>query len=104
MSSPAYPAQNERTALAWQRTALSLMVASMLVLRLTVDALGAPALVGTGIAFPLALWVFVESRSRYRHHAGLRLRSRARGGRAGAALTSALVMLGGLELAAVMLT
>jgi uncharacterized membrane protein YidH (DUF202 family) len=96
-------AQNERTALAWQRTALSLMLASAVVLRLTVDELAASALVGAGIAFPLALWVFIESRDRYRHHAGLRRRSRGRGGRAGAALTSAMVVLGALELVAILL-
>lgn len=103
MTAQANGAQNERTALAWQRTALSLMVASTLVLRFTVDELGAPALTGAGIAFPLALWVFIESRGRYRHDAGLRLRSRGRGGRAGAALTAAMVLLGVLELAAILL-
>jgi uncharacterized membrane protein YidH (DUF202 family) len=103
VSTPANGAQNERTALAWQRTALSLMVASALVLRLTVHELGASALIGAGIAFPLALCVFLESRGRYRHDAGLRLRSRVRGGRAGAALTSAMVLLGSLELVAILL-
>lgn len=102
MSAPATGAQNERTALAWQRTALSLMIASALVLRLTVDELGPLALVGAGSAFSLALWVFLESRGRYRHDAGLHLRRRTRSGRAAAALTFALVMLSGLQLAAVL--
>jgi uncharacterized membrane protein YidH (DUF202 family) len=104
VSPSANGAQNERTALAWQRTALSFMVASALILRLTVDELASAAFIGTGIAFPLALWVFIESRGRYRHAAGLQLRSSARGGRAGAALASVLVMLGGLELAGIVLS
>ena len=103
MSTPANGAQNERTALAWQRTALSLMAGSTLAVRLSVDELGVPALIGAGIAFPLALWVFVESRGRYRHDARLRPRDRARGGRAGAALASAMALLGSLELAAILL-
>lgn len=101
MSASANGAQNERTALAWQRTALSLMVASTIVLRLTAVELGALALVGVAIAFPLAFWVFLESRWRYRHHAGLQQRGRPRGGRAGAALVSAMVLLAWLELAAI---
>lgn len=102
MSAPATGVQNERTALAWQRTALSLMIASGLVLRLTIDELGPLALVAAGSAFSLALWVFLESRGRYRHDAGLHHRRRSRGGRAAAFLTFALVMLSGLQLAAVL--
>ncbi|HET6628068.1 MAG TPA: DUF202 domain-containing protein [Nocardioidaceae bacterium] len=64
--------QNERTALAWQRTALSLMAGSALLSRLTFDRLGPFSFVSVLVGMPLGLWVFVESRRRYRDKAALR--------------------------------
>lgn len=43
-------AARERTVLAWQRTALALIVAAAIVARLTIDDLGAAALWGGGLA------------------------------------------------------
>jgi len=91
---------NERTALAWQRTALSLAGGSAILARLTLDRLGVAALLSVAVAAPLALWVFWESRGRYRHDADIDRRSRSRGGRAPFAITLAALVLGFSELAA----
>lgn len=91
---------NERTALAWQRTALALVAGSAILARLTFDRLGVLALVSVVVALPLSVWVLVESRGRYAHDAGVRRRRRPRGGRAPAALTVATAVLALTELAA----
>jgi uncharacterized membrane protein YidH (DUF202 family) len=91
---------NERTALAWQRTALSLAGGSAILARLTLDRLGAAALVSVAVAAPLALWVLWESRGRYRHDADIDPRSRSRGGRAPLAITLATLVVGFCALAA----
>lgn len=93
-------AGNARTALAWQRTALSLVAGSALLSRLTLDQLGSVALLSFAVVAPLGTWVFLESRGRYRHDAGIALRPRARGGRAPAALALATLVMGVTELAA----
>lgn len=95
-------AQNERTALAWQRTALSLLAGSAAVSRLTVDRLGPLALLCVVVALPAAGWVFLESRGRYRHDADIKPRDRPRGGRAPAALTLVTVAIAVTELAALL--
>lgn len=58
---------NERTALAWQRTALSLAAGAAVVGRLTVGRLGAATVVLAVVVFLLCAWVFAESRRRYAH-------------------------------------
>ncbi len=93
---------NERTALAWQRTALSLMAGAAVLARLTFDRLGLVAVATLGVALVLALWVLVESRGRYDHDAGTRLGERARSGRAPAALAVATVVVGLTEAAALL--
>lgn len=80
---------NERTALAWQRTALSLMVAAAILARLTFHELGRTAVLVLGVAVRLSAWVFFESRGRYRRT--------GRGGRASMALTVATCLLCGTE-------
>ena len=90
--------QNERTALAWQRTALSMLAASAVMARLTWSSGGVGALVILVVAAGLSLWVFIESRGRYAHSAEMRLRPRPRGGRAPLALTVAAALLGSAEL------
>ncbi len=95
---------NERTALAWQRTALALMAGSAILARLTFDRLGALALLSVVVALPLSLWVLLESRRRYAHDAGTRLRPRLRGGRAPAALTIATAIIAITELAALIVS
>ena len=94
---------NERTALAWHRTALAIVAGSALLTRLTYDQLGLLALASVGVALPLGLWVFVESRGRYDHDAGVRRRPRSRSGRAPAALVVATAAIGLTELAALLL-
>ena len=93
---------NERTALAWQRTALALIAGSAVVSRLTVDRVGVLAVVSLVVTMPLALWVMVESRGRYAHDAGVRRRPRSRGGRAPTVLTLVTVLVGLTELAALL--
>lgn len=102
MSGPAADAggANERTALAWQRTALAVVAGSAVVARLTWRDLAAAALVPLVASMVLGLWIFAESRGRYAHDAGTRPRSRPRGGRAPTALAVATVLLAGTELAA----
>ena len=91
---------NERTALAWQRTALSLLGGAAVVARLAFDDLGLMAVVGFLVVLPLVAWVMWESQGRYHHHAGVRLRARPRGGRAPAALAVVAVVVALTELAA----
>ena len=91
---------NERTALAWQRTALSLAAAAAIVARLTWSELGPLAGVLLLGALGLSGWVFVESRGRYRHDAGTKRRPRPRGGRAPFALALATALVAATELAA----
>ena len=90
---------NERTALAWQRTALSLIAASAVIARLTWSRLGVVAVAALTVATLLSLWVFVESRGRYAHDAGSGSRGRSRGGRAPAAVAVATALIAVTELA-----
>lgn len=89
---------NERTALAWHRTALAIVAGSALITRLAYQQIGPLALLSVGVALPLGLWVFVESRARY----DTRRRARSRGGRAPAALVVATAAVGVTELAALL--
>jgi uncharacterized membrane protein YidH (DUF202 family) len=49
--------QQERTALAWRRTGLALVVGALTIGRLTLDTLGAVVLVPAAVAAALAAWV-----------------------------------------------
>ncbi|MFE6645194.1 DUF202 domain-containing protein [Nocardioides sp. NPDC057772] len=93
-------AANERTALSWQRTALSLLGGSAIIARLTWQSMGFLILLPLGVAALLALWVFIESRGRYSHDAGTRSRGRSRGGIAPTALAISTTLLAATELAA----
>jgi len=91
---------NERTALAWQRTALSLLGGAAVVARLAFDDLGLLAVLGFVVVLPLVAWVLRESQGRYHHDAGVRPRAGPRGGRAPAALAAVAVVVALIELAA----
>jgi uncharacterized membrane protein YidH (DUF202 family) len=93
---------NERTALAWQRTALSLVAGAAILGRLVVPQLGRVAVALLGVAILLCLWVFAESRWRYVQQLGLRNRSRERGGRAALSLTVAACLIAVIELLALL--
>jgi uncharacterized membrane protein YidH (DUF202 family) len=99
---PAPGVHNERTALAWQRTALSLLAGAAVVARLALDDLGLVAVLGFLVVLPLVVWVMWESQGRYHHHAGVRLRTRPRGGRSPAALAVVAVVIALTELAAIL--
>lgn len=54
-------APQERTALAWRRTGLALLVGALTIGRLTLDTLGAVVVLPTVLAAALAGWVLVEA-------------------------------------------
>ena len=83
----------ERTVLSWQRTALALVAGAAVLSRVTADELGTASLLGLALTMPLALGVLV---------AGSR-RGRPGDGRPAAALCAGTVVLGVLQLAAVLL-
>lgn len=62
--------QNERTALAWHRTALSVVVTAAIVTRLGMDSIGAAAGAALVVALPVAGWVVLVSRRRYQRRQG----------------------------------
>ncbi|MDT0203203.1 DUF202 domain-containing protein [Nocardioides sp. AE5] len=89
---------NERTALAWQRTALTLTAGAAIMARLAIDDNGRAALALLVVAAMLGTWIFFEASLRYRHSTGQRERIRGRGGRAGLTLTVATVLIAAGEL------
>jgi uncharacterized membrane protein YidH (DUF202 family) len=93
-------AANERTALAWQRTALAVLAGSILVTRLTFKDIGHLAFLCTAVSVPVTLWLFTEGRLRYLAHRGSRPRAAARGGRSSAAIALASVSVAVTEVAA----
>lgn len=93
---------NERTVLAWQRTALALVAGSAILTRLTVDILGWFALLSVGVAAPLGLWLMWEGRGRYLRDAGQSRRLQGRGGRAPLAVAIATIAIGATELVALL--
>ncbi|MFS3130725.1 DUF202 domain-containing protein [Nocardioides sp. Bht2] len=88
---------NERTALAWQRTALSIVGGAAILARLRAADLAVLA-VPLALAAMLGLWVLFESRGRYRRT----VRAERRGGRAPAALTLATALIALSELFALL--
>lgn len=62
----AHGAQNERTSLAWSRTALSVVVTAAIVSRLAVESIGPAALLAVVAALPVSIWLVLASRRRYR--------------------------------------
>ena len=92
--------QNERTALAWQRTALSLLAGSAIVSRLTIERIGSAALLCVLAALPVTLWILHLSRVRYRRHTADE-QSRSRDGRTPACLALVAVMVSLTELVAI---
>lgn len=89
---------NERTALAWQRTALAVVAGAAIIARLAVDRTGPVVLLPLVAAALLGIWIFVESQLRYRHSLGHRTRSRGRGGRAALSTAIATALIAVAEL------
>ena len=80
--------QNERTALAWQRTALSLIVGSAIVSKVTFERLGHFSTISMAVAVPAAVWIFLDSRGRYRQRRSGSITTSPRNGAARAAALS----------------
>lgn len=94
---------NERTAFAWQRTAVALMAAAVVLARVSSHGVGTIILLPLGLAVALTAWVFVETQDRYDHEVGLRPRPLRRGGLAPAGVAVATALLGVTELTALVL-
>ncbi|CAM3268113.1 DUF202 domain-containing protein [Nocardioides dubius] len=88
---------NERTALAWQRTALSIVGGAAILARLRAEDL-VLLVIPLSLAALLGLWVLFESRWRY-HRTN---RAVKRGGRAPAALSLATGLIAVSELIALL--
>lgn len=87
-------AAGERTALAWNRTALALLVAAAVVARLTLDRLGPWGVVGAALAVLAGAYLLLEAR-RWRRP------EQRRGGTATLVLGLAVVGIGVIEIVAV---
>lgn len=93
-------AQNERTALAWTRTSLSLLVGVVLAARLTAGTLGVAAVVFGIVVVPLALAMLVWAGRRYRlAHDALHAAEALPDGRLPALVTLVTLLLALLEIA-----
>ena len=97
-------ASGERTVLAWQRTAFSLLAGAAVLARLTGDRLGLASLAGLAITASLVLWAVLVV---VVGGVGVRGRSAAavrdRDGRPAAALCAGIVVVGLTELGALLL-
>lgn len=102
MTAPDPGLSNERTALAWRRTALAAIAGAAIIARLTYDRLGLASVVGLASAVAFAGWMIVEGSARYRHHAAIRVRPRDRGGRAPLFLAAVTMTTGMVEMAALL--
>lgn len=87
-----------RTELAWQRTALTMIGGAAVVFRLTMDRLGAWSVLALLVNLALGLVVLVLNRHPLRGRA-----DGVRDGRSATALTAAVVILGGIMAAEVMM-
>jgi len=92
--------QPERTALAWQRTALSMGAAVLVVVRLTVGSLGAIALAVLVFCVAHAAVVFGHAQRRYGARTGSSTRQTLAVGLHGALLALQVILLAALEVAA----
>jgi putative membrane protein len=91
--------QAERTALAWQRTGLSVAVAATVLARLTYGDLGAVSLLALAVCLGLCGWVLVDTRRRDRRRSSPSETRPGIGGWA-AAVAGSVVVMGVAELAA----
>lgn len=93
-------AQNERTALAWTRTALALLVGVVLASRLAAESLGPAAVVFGLVVAPVAVAVLVLARRRYlRSHAALQAERLLPDGKLQGLVALVTLLLGVLEIA-----
>ncbi|NED99335.1 DUF202 domain-containing protein [Phytoactinopolyspora halotolerans] len=93
-------AQNERTALAWTRTGLALLLAVVLASRLTAGPLGLAALAFGLLTAPFAAAILVLARRRYQlAHRSLRRAGHLPDGRLPALAAAVTLLLALLEIA-----
>ncbi|RIQ31045.1 DUF202 domain-containing protein [Jiangella rhizosphaerae] len=93
-------AQNERTALAWTRTALALLVGVVLATRLAAEPLGPAAVVFGLLVAPVALAILLLARRRYRRsHEALHTDRSLPDGKLPALVALVTLLLAALEIA-----
>lgn len=93
-------AQNERTALAWTRTALAMLVGVVLAARVAAEPLGVAAVVFGVVVAPIAVAVLVLARRRYhRSHEALHMAGALPDGRLPALVAVVTLLLALLEIA-----
>lgn len=93
-------AQNERTALAWTRTALALLIGVVLAARLAAGPLGPAAVVFGLVVAPVAVAVLLLARQRYRRsHEALHADGALPDGRLPALVALVVLLLAVLEVA-----
>ncbi|WP_137122045.1 DUF202 domain-containing protein [Segeticoccus rhizosphaerae] len=99
MTATSQATQNERTALSWQRTALSLMAGSVALTRFTFDHVGPASLISPTITLSMCAWVLFHNRTRYRRRNAVGPETSRHGGLAPAALVLCVVAMAVTELA-----
>lgn len=93
-------AQNERTSLAWTRTALALLVGVVLATRLAAEPMGAVAVAFGAVVAPVAGVILVMARRRYkRAHVALHHEASLPDGRLPAMVAVVTALLAVLEVA-----
>ncbi|MEO7069756.1 MAG: DUF202 domain-containing protein [Nostocoides sp.] len=94
--------QAERTALAWQRTGLSLIGAALVMARLAFDSLGALAVVGAATSIALSGAVLHAKMGHRARRTGV-VDGVLGGGRAAACITASVVLMTTIEAAALII-
>ena len=94
---------DERTSLAWTRTGLALLLAAVVVARLTVARLGPVSVVVAALGLVVSGWILISSRQRFRAaHLALRQGSHRPDARLPAVLAGFIVAISLAELVALL--
>lgn len=94
--------QGERTALAWNRTALAILGVAAAITRVTFERFGVPSLACLGLTLPLALWIFWTTSTRFRQPRTLKVAVSQPHGAVNASLAAMIVILGLAEVTALL--
>jgi len=95
--------QNERTAMSWDRTALALFAASLLVARLNASETGIVGWLLALAGLVITVWIMVTARARYRTaHRALHAAAPLPDGRLAAAVAALTAIAASIEVVAVL--